>query len=71
VNGYVAHPAHLRPWKLGMLCDEVRRGAVDLVNGLADDLYVADNGVLNLQVLVKGLEVWYRPKIACRPVNRF
>ena len=41
MDGYVAHPAHFRPWKLGMLCDEARRGAVDLVNGLADDLYVA------------------------------
>jgi len=44
MDGYVAHPAHLCPWKLGMLRDEVRRGAVDLVNGLADDLYVAGRG---------------------------
>jgi len=46
-------------------------GAVDLVNGLADDLYVADNRVLNLPILLKGLEVWYGLKVACRPVNRF
>jgi len=71
MDGYVAHRAHLRPWKLGMLCDEVRRGAVDLVNGLADDLYVANNRVLNLPILLKGLEVWYGLKVACRPVKRF
>jgi hypothetical protein len=31
----------LRPWKLGMLFEEVRRDAVDLVHGLANDLYIA------------------------------
>ena len=57
MNRYVAHAAHLRPWDLGMLFDEFRRGAVDLVYGLANDLDVADNRVLNLRVLLKRCEV--------------
>ena len=53
----VAHCAHQRPRKLGMLFDEIRRGAVDLVHGLADDLDIADNRILSLRVLSKGFEV--------------
>ena len=41
MDRHVAHSAHLRPWKLGMLFEEVRRDAVDLVHGLANDLYIA------------------------------
>jgi hypothetical protein len=58
MDRYVAHAAHLRPRKLGMLVDEVWGGAVDLVHGLADDLDIADNRVLDLPVLLKGCEIW-------------
>jgi hypothetical protein len=37
-----------------MLFYEVRRGAIDLVHSLADDLDIADNRVLSLRVLFKG-----------------
>jgi hypothetical protein len=63
----VAHSAHLRPWKLGMLFDEVGRGAVDLVYGLADDLDIADNRVLGLRVLFKGFEVRDRAEDSLSP----
>ena len=59
MDRHVAHRAHLRPRKLGMLLDEVRRGTVDLVHSLADDLDVANNRVLNLRVLLEGFEVRY------------
>jgi hypothetical protein len=71
MDRYIAHRAHLCPWKLGMLLDEVRRGAVDLDYGLADGLNVANDSVLNLQVVLRGLEVGYRLKVTCRSFNRF
>jgi hypothetical protein len=52
----VAHPAHLRPWNLRMLFDELRGCAGDLVHGFADDLDVSNNGILNLRVRLKGFE---------------
>ncbi len=54
-----------------MLSDEVRGCAGDLVHGLADDLEVSNNGILNLPVGSKGLKVRYRLKVACHSVNRF
>ena len=48
MDRYVAHPAHLRPGNLGMQLDKVRCGEVDFAHGLADDLDVANNSVLNL-----------------------
>ena len=54
-----------------MLFDEIRRGAIDPVHGLADDFDIADNRILNLQVLFKRFEVRDGLKIACRPLNRF
>jgi hypothetical protein len=54
-----------------MLFDEVRCGAVDLVHGLADDLDIADNRILDLRVLSKGREIRNGLKIACRPLTRF
>jgi hypothetical protein len=47
-----------------MLFDEVRGSAVDPVHGLADDLDVSNNGILNLRVRLKGFEVRYGPKVA-------
>jgi hypothetical protein len=57
MDRYVAHPAHSRPWNIWMLLDEVRGCAGDLVHGLADDLDVSNDGILNLRVRLKGLEV--------------
>lgn len=65
MDRHVGLGAHLRPRKPGMLLDKVRRNAVDLVHGLADDLDVANNGVLNLRVLLKSCEVRHRLKVAC------
>ncbi len=62
----LAHPAHLRPGKLRMLSDEIRCSAVDLIRGLADDLDVANDGVLNLWVLSKSIEIRDRVKIIHR-----
>lgn len=51
--------AHLCPWKLRMLLEEVRCGAVDLGHDLPNDLNIAHNGVLNLLVVLKGFPVRY------------
>lgn len=71
MDRYVAHAAHLCPRNLWMLLDEVGRGEVDLVHGFADDLDVADNRILNLRVLMKGLQVDNGLKIGARPLDRF
>ena len=42
-----------------MLFDEVWCGALNLADGFANDLDVADNRVLNLPVLLKGIEIWH------------
>ena len=57
MDRYIAHSTHLLPGNLGMLSDEFRCGAVDLVHGLADDFYVANHGILNLLVLLESFEV--------------
>jgi len=54
-----------------MLFDEVWCGALNLADGFANDLDVADNRVLNLPVLLKGFEVWHRLKIAGCAVDGF
>jgi len=54
-----------------MLFDEVWCGALNLADGFANDLDVADNRVLNLPVLLKGFEVWHGLKIAGCAVDGF
>ena len=51
----------------------MKSGAVLLIlfHSLADNLDVANNGVLNLRVLLEGFEVRYGLKVVCRPLNRF
>jgi hypothetical protein len=56
--------------ELGMLFEEVRRAAVDLVHGFADDLDISDNRILSLWVLLKRRQVRDGLKIAYRSLNR-
>ena len=50
MNHHVAHRAHLRPWYLRVLINELGGDAVNLVHGLADNLDVVDYGILYLLV---------------------
>jgi hypothetical protein len=52
VDHHIAHRAHLRPGNLLVLFDEVWGGTLNVVNGLADNLDIADNGILNLRILL-------------------
>jgi hypothetical protein len=54
-----------------MLFDEVWRRVLNLAHGFANDLDVADNRVLNLPVLLKGIEIWHGLEIACCAVDGF
>jgi hypothetical protein len=71
VNDDVAHVAHLPPRKLRMLRDEVRGHMINLGRGLADDLDVADNPILNQRVLPECFKALQRLNVAGRARNGF
>jgi hypothetical protein len=47
-----------------MLIDKIRRDTVNLVDGLADDLDVGHNRILNLLVVHECFIIWKRLKVA-------
>jgi hypothetical protein len=47
VSNDIAHVAHVRPWKLRMLGDELRSHAIDVIHSLADNFDIADDRILN------------------------
>jgi len=54
-----------------MLRDELRGHAVNLGRGLADDLDVADNPILNQRVPLKGINVRQALNVAGRALDGF
>jgi hypothetical protein len=45
VSNDIANVAHIRPWELRMLSDELRGHAIDVIHGLADNFDIADDRI--------------------------